>query len=171
MNINHFVHDNQLRPADAIVLKKKFMGMAEHFVIYLGNEGTEPRFVANFTKGIKILPNKEINEQIKTYVPEKIERFNGNSLERGKAVARAKSRIGEKAYGYVSNNCEHFKNWVHFGQQYSKQVSNVGTALSISGATMAVGGLLLAKPKARNWGVGILLFGVLLKSFAERNNE
>lgn len=120
MNINDFVLSNNLQPADAVILHKKFMGMVDHFVIYLGNEENEPKFVANFTKGIKVLPNEEINEQLKKYVPKKIERYPGNDFHREEAVNRALSRLGEKAYGFFSNNCEHFKNWVHYGKQYSK---------------------------------------------------
>ena len=97
MNIKNFVIQNQLQPADAIVLRKKFMGMFSHYAIYLGNENGEPKFVANFLKGVQVIPNNEINEQLKTYKPEKIDRFVGNMYERRSAIERAWSKIGEKA--------------------------------------------------------------------------
>lgn len=169
MNINQFVYQNQLQPADAIVLKKKFMGMVDHYAIYLGTDdfGT-PEFVANFTKGVKIIPEIEINKQLESYIPNRIERFEGNRNERNEAVSRALSRIGEKAYNYIANNCEHFKNWVHHGELTSKQVDNAGNVAAIGGTAMVVGGLLTSNKKTRNWGTGILALGFLLKSFAER---
>ena len=145
--------------------------MVDHFVIYVGYEGYEPKFVANFTKGIKVLPNSEINDQLKKYIPKKIERCPGNDLNRQQAVNRALEKIGEKAYGFFSNNCEHFKNWVHYGKQYSKQVDNAGNVLSVSGSTMLVGGLLVSNKKTRNWGAAFLLLGLILKLFAERDNN
>jgi len=168
MKINEFVFENRLKPADAIVLRKKFMGMVDHFAIYMGKDSNGPKFVANFTKGIQIIPEEEINTQLEKYVPERIDRFEGNISERKFAIKRAEERINENSYGLFSNNCEHFKNWVHFGKQISEQVDNAGTVLSITGTTLAVGGLLGSNKKARNWGIGLLATGLLLKSFSER---
>jgi len=168
MSIQEYVNHNQLKPADAIVLRKKFMGMVDHFAIYLGEDSSGHKFVANFTKGVQILEDEEINQQIQKYIPENIDRFKGNDFERQSAIERAWSRIGEKAYGFFSNNCEHFKNWVHYGEQISKQVDNAGTALSIGGGTILLGGLLASNQKTRNWGVGVLTLGFILKSLAER---
>ncbi|CAA0180234.1 lecithin retinol acyltransferase family protein [Tenacibaculum maritimum] len=171
MNINDFVLKNNLQPADAVVLHKKFMGMVDHFVIYIGDEQNEPKFVANFNKGIKILPNTEINEQLKKYIPKKIERYPGDYFGREEAVNRALSRLGEKAYGLFSNNCEHFKNWVHFGTQYSKQVDVAGTTLTAMGGVITAGGVLSSNKKSRNWGTAIFLLGIGLKFLAERSNN
>ncbi|MBN4047208.1 lecithin retinol acyltransferase family protein [bacterium AH-315-P13] len=161
----------QLKPADAVILHKKFMGMVDHFVIYVGNDYSGPKFVANFTKGIEVLPNEEINKQLEKYVPKKIERFPGNDIYRQQAVNRALSRLGEKAYGFFSNNCEHFKNFVHYGKQYSKQVDTAGTSLTATGGLLAVGGVLASKKKTRNWGAVLLILGLGLKYLAERSNN
>ena len=170
MNIKSFVVQNGLRPADAIVLRKKFMGMFSHFAIYLGDDDFgNPKFSANFTKGVKLLPNREINEQIKVYKPERIERFKGNNYQRTSAIERACSRIGENAYDFLSNNCEHYKNWVHYGKEISDQVDNVGAGSLAIGTTMAIGGLLSENSRVRNQGIGLLLFGALLKGLAKRN--
>ena len=37
-------------------------------------------------------------------------------------VQRARSRLGERAYRLLSNNCEHFCNWCISGQHRSEQV-------------------------------------------------
>lgn len=172
MTLVQFVNYNGLQPADAIVLRKKFMGMVDHFAIYLGKDelGT-PKFVANFIKGINIIPDDEIEKQLQKYVPERIERFEGNEFERQSAIERAWSRIGEKAYGFFSNNCEHYKNWVHYGEQISEQVDKGGTVMAVGGTAMLVGGLLTSHKKTRNWGAGLLALGIILKSLAERKEN
>jgi len=169
MNLVQYVNHNQLKPADAIVLRKKFMGMVDHYAIYLGkNRLGTPEFVANFTKGVGVIPDDEIKDQMQKYIPQKIERFEGSTFERKSAIERASSRLGENAYGFFSNNCEHFKNWVHYGKQISEQVDKAGTVMTIGGTTMLVGGLLASNKKTRNWGAGILVAGVILKCLAER---
>lgn len=39
-------------------------------------------------------------------------------------VERAESRIGEKEYNLIANNCEHFANWCKTGMSHSQQVKN-----------------------------------------------
>jgi len=169
MNINQFITTNGLQPADAIVLRKKFMGMVDHFAIYLGNnESNQPEFVANFTKGIQIIPQKEIEEQLTKYVPERVEKFNGNYIQRRSAIERAFSKIGENNYGLFSNNCEHFKNWVHLGREVSEQVDKFGNLLTIGGVFMTLEGFNRSDNKTRNWGIGLLTFGLILKGLSEK---
>lgn len=170
MNIHLFITQNSLQPADAIVLRKKFMGMVDHFAIFLGyNEFNQPQFVANFTKGIQLIPQNEIQKQLTKYVPDRIEKFNGNQIERKSAIQRAISRIGENNYGLFSNNCEHYKNWVHLGKEISEQVDQFGNLLTISGTFIAMEGFNNSNKKARNWGIGLLAFGIILKGLSHKN--
>lgn len=39
-------------------------------------------------------------------------------------IARARSRLGERAYNLITNNCEHFALWCKLGVSYSQQVEN-----------------------------------------------
>jgi len=171
MDVRSFVIQNQLKPADAVVLRKKFMGMFSHYVIYLGTRHGEPVFVANFFKGVSIISNNEINKQLVVYQPEKVDRFPGNVYQRRNAIERAWSKIGQKPYGLISNNCEHYKNWVHYGREISEQVSNVGKGTMVIGGAMALGGVLSSNSKMRNWGIGILIIGAILNSLAERKEQ
>ena len=48
------IQQNNLRPADALVLRKKFLGMVDHFAIFLGYDNyNEPYIVDNYKDGIQ----------------------------------------------------------------------------------------------------------------------
>lgn len=167
MNIRHFVIQNRLKPADAVVLRKKFMGMFSHYAIYLGEQNGEPQFSANFIEGVNIIPREKIESQLEVYKPERIERFKGNVVQRRSAIERAVSLIGQKTYNLLSNNCEHYKNIVHYGRAISEQVDNVGSGSLAIGSLMTVGGMVSSDKEMRNWGIGITILGALLKALAE----
>jgi hypothetical protein len=133
MSINQYVQHHRLKPADAIVLNKKFFGMVDHFVIYLGLIQFQHAFVANYIEGVRIISNEEIEKFLQTYVPVKVDRFPGRENQRGAALKRALSMIGQKAYNFFANNCEHFKNFVHYGLKKSTQVQKVGLVTVMGG--------------------------------------
>lgn len=142
MTINQFIRTNRIRPADAIVLQKKFFGMVDHYAIFTGYYNGEPRFIANYTKGVQIIERKEMGSFLQVLVPVKIERFKGSETQRTTAVRRANSQIGKRAYSYIHNNCEHFKNWVQTGKPRSEQVEKVTQGLAV-GASVFAGVLLI----------------------------
>ncbi|MGG6294168.1 lecithin retinol acyltransferase family protein [Leptolyngbya sp. AN02str] len=46
-------------------------------------------------------------------------------------VERAESRLGDRSYSLLSNNCEHFATWCKIGRNESKQISNFGLDLDL----------------------------------------
>ena len=72
----HFVIANNLQPADAILLNKKFMGMLDHYAVYLGRhpETNKPVIAANYTSGVQILTPVDVDSFLEKLVPSKIER-------------------------------------------------------------------------------------------------
>lgn len=136
MTLDQFIRINQILPADAIILNKKFFGMLDHYVIYLGIDRGQHGFVANYTEGVKIIPNNELQQFLQVLLPTSIDRYPGPQHLRRNAVQRALSRVGEKAYTLFHNNCEHFKNWVHYGKEKSHQVEKIGKVLAMSGLTL-----------------------------------
>ena len=162
MNVNVFVTRFQIQPADAVVLNKKFFGMVDHFVIYLGIIELEHQFVANFVDGVKVIPATDINKWLVAYVPSKIERFPGPASKRSEALKRAFSMIGQRAYNYIANNCEHFKNFVHYGIASSSQVTKAGIALSMGGLGLALIGSDRKNSSMAWWGIIILVIGIIV---------
>lgn len=161
--INQLIRNTGLQKVDAIVMKKRFIGMVDHYVLFMGMRNNTPVFVANYSSGVKEVPYNDMVTYLQMLEPTEILYFKGTKYEREEAEIRAKSRIGERAYDYISNNCEHFVNWVHSGKSYSKQVSSAGDLFLAGGAVAALGGLANKNETATYVGLGALLLGALLK--------
>lgn len=162
--IIELVSRHNLRIIDAIVLKKRIIGMVDHYVLFGGfDDNNQPVFVANYKTGVQIVPNLDLINYLEILEPSKIIYFKGDETKRKEAINRAKSRIGEKAYNYLSNNCEHFVTWVHTGKHNSKQVADAGVGLMAAGAVTAIGGVTKKSDTAVVLGFGALLLGALLK--------
>ena len=167
MTLTKFVQINGLKPADAIILKKKILGMVDHYAIFLGFRNNIPVFVANYREGVKEVATSEMSSLLKTFEPNSIIPFPGKENERPFAVRRALSRIGEKAYNYISNNCEHFKNWVHYGENYSEQVDTAGNASLGIAAGLGIAAIATKNSKVAGIAAGLLLLGIILKVAAD----
>ena|ERR1700741_1946816 len=168
-----FVIQNNLQPADAILLKKKFMGMLDHFAVYIGRDmyTNQPLFAANYLEGVQILKNHEVNHFLSTLVPEKIERFSGTQVQRKQAVDRAIKMVGKATYNLITNNCEHYKNFVQFGKKYSAQVDVAGRVTAITGGVAVVAGLATKNPKVAGWGLFALVLGALAIGLANQGED
>lgn len=155
MSIQQFIFGYNIRPADAIVVKKENFGILDHYVIYLGiDQFGEHKFIANYSAGVRFLPMWQIVQFLKAYVPVRLNRFVGNEIQRQSAVHRALSRLNENSYNLILNNCEHFASWVQNGTPESEQVENFGKALFFGGALLGLIGL--ATEDENLTGVGLL---------------
>ncbi len=140
--IEHFINSYNIKPADAIVVKKENFGILDHYVIYLGQDNYgEHLFIANYSKGIQFIKKDELASFLNQYVPVRLNRFLGNEVQRIDAIKRAMTRLNEKSYNLIINNCEHYANWVQNGLPKSGQVEDIGKALAISGASFGLVGL------------------------------
>ena len=144
MTLAKFIKYYSIKPADAIIMQKKIFGMVDHYVIYVGIKNGEHTFIANYNKGVQIIPKKDFVSFLNRLVPIKIDRFPGNENERRIALKRAINEIGKNTYDYLTNNCEHFKNWIHYGIKRSLQVENISKTIFVSTGIIA-GMILLSK--------------------------
>ena len=53
-------------------------------------------------------------------------------------VKRARSRLGEKAYNLLFNNCEHFAFWCKYGTSKSVQVEKAVTTAVVLGSVAVI---------------------------------
>jgi hypothetical protein len=167
MSITQFIAINQLQVTDAILLRKKFFGMVDHYVLFMGWRDQRPVFVANYKHGVQEVSQAELSKYLEKLVPEQIEYFPGDERARMQAWKRAWSRVGERAYDYISNNCEHFKNWVHHGEHRSEQVKVAGTVAQITGGALLVGALASRNPWLGLAGILAIAVGTGVKNAAE----
>lgn len=170
--ITDLISRHNLVIIDAIVLRKRFIGMVDHYVLFAGyNNEKIPIFLANYKTGVQFVPHSDMIKYLNILEPERIVHFKGNGNERSQAIERAKSRIGERAYDYFANNCEHFVTWVHTGKHNSKQVADAGVGLMAAGAIAALGGASQKSNTTVAVGVGALLLGALLKFGLNDDND
>jgi len=167
MNIDQFIQINKLQPGDAVVVKKDNIGLLDHYLIYLGYTFGEPKVIANYFQGTRLLSSSELADFSTRYTPTKIRKFLGNEVQRDAAVNRALNSCDQNSYHLILNNCEHFANYVQLGVPSSKQTT-------VFGAGMAVTGLAVAASSKTDTGKGIgtvmTLFG-LLTLMIDGNNK
>lgn len=137
MTLNQFIQTTNLKAADAIVVKKPPFGLLDHYIIYLGFHYGEHKFIANYSKGTRILEQHELIEFAKDFVPNRIRKFIGNDIQRNAAVNRALSRVDENSYHLLLNNCEHYANYVQSNTPFSKQTTVAGTGMVVAGLATA----------------------------------
>jgi uncharacterized protein YycO len=141
MTINEFIINNDILPADAIIVGKRFISIFDHYIIYMGkDENGKHWFSANMSKtGVSWISEEMAREYLIEYAPISIRKFKGTDLQRKDAVDFAISKIGTP-YSLFKYNCENYANEVQFKRNDSKQVRNVGNFLLALGA-----GLLIIK--------------------------
>ncbi len=128
--VNKFIQECGLLPADVIVAKKIGYRILDHFIVYLGNDYTGHWFMANsMNEGVRYYDENEVVELIEKFEPVKVRKLEGGHHQRQEAIERAVS-LEDKPYSLLGSNCEHFANYVQFGLKESPQVGNwIGVGL------------------------------------------
>jgi hypothetical protein len=155
--IRQFITQNKLRPGDAVELICPVAGFPKHYTVFIGTKNGNPEFIANMMDGVKLVKNQELLGFLVKYDVTKIERFQGTDAERKRVVRKALTRLGERAYCFAHNNCEHFKNWVLYGESKSDQVDKIGSGISLGGVGLLIIGTIAHKKGLQKAGLIILI--------------
>ena len=89
----------------------------ENTIVQFGlrdNSNTPPDDIAVITTDIDVFANGEFVEKAVPEQDEKKKRYSPDET-----VKKALSRIGERGYNILNNNCEHFVNECYFGEKKS----------------------------------------------------
>jgi len=158
--ISRFIFINNLQPADVIIARKIQAGLLDHYVVYLGpNQHGEHYFAANLKTSVGIFSANNLGELTTQYGPVSIRKFMGNDKQRRKALERAMKKFNKgKPYNLITNNCEHYANYVQTGSEYSQQSSVGYGAVAAGGLTMA---LASNNPLLQILGVAIATVGTI----------
>lgn len=139
--ISTIVLVNDLRPADVIIARRKGINLVDHYVVYMGHDDSGHWFMANLLgRGVQWYNEDKVSELIDRYTPTEVAYFEGTENERTNALQRAARSVG-RSYNLLTFNCEHFANWVQYGESYSDQVE---TAKQIGKTVAGVALLIIA---------------------------
>jgi hypothetical protein len=137
MNIElQLIRQFNLEPGDRIVAPKSLFGIIQHHALYLGYNNLGQHLICENIIGVGVkLTRVEVFFQDVSSVT-RIEKFQGNNLERRKLVEKALSKLG-KPYSLINYNCESFCNDVQYNIIKSAQVS-VGLFIGFVGIMIAL---------------------------------
>ena len=107
----------ELLPGSRLIVRRRAYF---HHGIYLGNGGMI--HYAGWLFGTRGLVEEVTLEQFTEGRPYCIGRMPPDRRAGEEIVRRARSRLGERQYHLLRNNCEHFCNWCQLGECRSEQV-------------------------------------------------
>jgi hypothetical protein len=126
-----------LQQADRLVIPKSGLNFVQHHAIYLGKDNNGNRiYIENaIGRGVQVVSEAYLFRG--GYVLTRVERFEGNQLQRDAAVRLAVSLQGKK-YDLINFNCEHYANTVQHRKPHSKQVG-VGFGIGLFALILSLG--------------------------------
>mgnify|MGYP000722362476 CR=1 FL=1 len=155
-----------LIPGDAIELYSRTAGIRiKHYAIFIGYFNGSPEFVANFGHTAQKIDQSRFNE-FENLTFSKVISFPGSPSLRQQAVNKALSMVNKHKYRLLANNCEHFLNEIHGHKPQSKQVVNLGLAMSAAGAFVV--STSNSNKTLRNLGIAALVSGMVLTAVGKR---
>ncbi len=138
---NKKIEIEKLEKGDILMLNR---GLYKHFGIYIGENSVIHYTDKSGDWGKDICVQKtslkefaKDSEIVICKLPESFIR-NNKVYSPDETVERAFSRLGEREYNLVTNNCEHFAIWCKTGISESKQVDNVLKTLSFFSLSFGV---------------------------------
>lgn len=162
-HLNNQIESIQLQQMDVVVIRQSSLAILDHYVIFLGynQETNQPVFIANYPSpsGVKTVQIVSLNDILhfgKKMKLERVRAFQGNDNQKEEALERAVNCLDVKTYSFVFNNCEHFANYVQYGNAYSQQ-----TRLACAGFATA-GALAMTSDDSRVRTVGGFTLGASL---------
>jgi len=111
--------------------------LIRHYGVYAGRgrvihyAGENSIFDANI--GIREISLEQFAKDGKYGVLQFTRKQGVNQFSGTETVRRARSRIGERSYNLIFNNCEHFAFWCKTGNSKSRQVESVITTAIVLG--------------------------------------
>lgn len=168
-SIAKYIQHHNLQPADVVVINRKGIPLLDHYAVYIGRE----EFVVNMRPNVQLIREWDIWKYIDRYQPIRIRRFEGSEYEREQAMQRAANLYYNQElkgeYNLLFDNCEHFANYVQYGQRYSQQTQIAGAGAMVAGGLM----LTSKNENVQLFGALALLFGAgtLLFESLENNNN
>lgn len=173
--IHRFIFENKLRPGDGVVVRKRFLGILKHYVIYLGKDRGRHRFIANTDQGVQVFSEGQIGDFLQYMKPRMIIPFDGDTRERQRAINRALTYPNPDSYSLLANNCEHYFTYVHKGESYSRQAAVYGAGLAATGIVMTARNAVKSEEEDEYSGLktiaGILLTGLGLVAMTSARGE
>src|SRR6516164_6871893 len=124
----------ELLPGSRLIVRRRAYF---HHGIYIGNDRVI--HYAGWFLGTRGLIEEVALEQFTEGPPYRIGRMPPNRHAGEDIVRRARSRLGERRYHLLRNNCEHFCNWCQLGECRSEQVEALmKPALLLTGILQAL---------------------------------
>jgi len=138
-----------LKPGDIILSDRVFY---KHYGVYAGKGRVIHYASSKGDFGLYSCVRETSVEQFANGRECRIVPFEGNNYKTGhfsreETVRRACSRLGEKRYNLVFNNCEHFALWCKTGKNRSAQVEKAFSAAVLLGAALVITKLVIDSGK------------------------
>jgi hypothetical protein len=119
---------SEINPGDILCVNR---GLYKHYGIYIGNSTVIHYAASDGDFGIDASVHKTVLKEFEDGGKAKVVKLHGTGKQFSpeETVCRAISRIGEKKYNLLSNNCEHFAFWCKTGMNKSGQVEKAASAV------------------------------------------
>lgn len=100
------IQNYSIRPGDGLVRSKSFLGLIDHYGLYVGHSQVIENHPLHGVRSISLTEFLNGRQLLR------VKSFPGNEWNRSTAVRKAYEMIGTR-YDVLDFNCEHFVNHIH----------------------------------------------------------